>query len=256
MMPVEHDDAAVVGRPHFDSEDVKGWEANKLTGDAHHSNPKRLVLAIILSAVAIMAELWLDADALLSKKSFGFHTFGMVCAVIFWCLGSAVGGHRRAHVTLQLCAMVALIIGYAGIYISHTSGNRRLHGDHDAHAQKQHHHQLALTHPKELFEKPVARALHVIIGYAVLAWVTVQVLSGFVKIYSISPKLKWHGRHGRQLCVLGTLNVGIGLGIRSANSYAAFLGVMFITIAVLTHSMRWVKAARCVEESQELRHDI
>lgn len=223
-----------------------GFEVPRPATKAGPSHPCRLVLALLLG---LMASLWqlglISAEALHSGKAFGYHTSGMVFAVVFWCLGSAVGGLTRIHTLLQVLAAVAVVVGYAGIYVAHTSGGRALHGAEERGKEQEHthhQHQLALTHPWELLEKPLPRILHVVLGYLVLACVIVQVCSGMLKVWSTVPKLKWHGRTGRVICFLGASNVIIGQGLLGLNMHTGILILLVFNIALLSHSMRWVKS--------------
>eukprot|EP00930_Biecheleria_cincta_P011066 TRINITY_DN113554_c0_g1_i1.p1 TRINITY_DN113554_c0_g1~~TRINITY_DN113554_c0_g1_i1.p1 ORF type:complete len:280 (-),score=44.65 TRINITY_DN113554_c0_g1_i1:115-921(-) len=221
-----------------------GFEVSRPAAKAGHSHPCRLALALFLGLIASLWELGLSAEALHSGKAFGYHTSGMVFAVVFWCLGSAVGGLTRIHTLLQVMAAVAVVVGYAGIYVAHTSGGRLLHGaeEHNKGQIKHHRHHLALTHPWELLEKPLARILHVVLGYLLLACVAVQVCSGMLKVWSSVPKLKWHGHSGRAICFLGAINVAIGSGLLGLNMYNGILILLVFNVTLLSHSMRWVKS--------------
>lgn len=221
---------------------------NKLLQAGYHSHPRRLVLVSLLAVAAGALEFGLSAEKLLSLQPFACHTAGMSSAVLFWCFGSAIGGLRRLHIFMQSLAFLACIIGYYGIYVSHTSVDRRLHQMENATEGHVHHHKLLLTHPAELFEKPIGRCLHVLMGYSLLFLVSVQMLSGTCKACSSIPTLKWHGYSGRLVCILGAATVSLGLAATVPQLVPRILLIsLFCVVAILSHSMRWF-----TEEQQRL----
>jgi len=163
------------------------------------------------------------------------------------------------HTLVQVLASIAAFVGYVGIYIAHTSNDRRLHGDeeHEGHEDNEHaahnashelshahdhKHMLALTHWHEVAQKSAERQLHIIFGYVALLLATAQFLSGMAKVYSKIPRLKWHGKVGRVVSLLGAVNAGLGLlAMKWLALGNVVLILLFIGVALLSHGMRWEK---------------
>jgi len=215
-----------------------------------HSNPRWLAATLLLSIVEVIWTIAICAEGLLSSKPFPVHIVGMVFATLFWNFGSAVGGLRRAHALVQLCAGSAAIIGYIGIFIAHNGGrelpailapkNSTKGGEHPDHHQ--HEHRLALTNFAEFQDKPFQAQLHIVIGYAVLFWSVVQTCSGFLKVIVGRPVLKFHGRTGRAHCIFSSAQVVLGMFLTKFELVSKVaISALIIVVAIPCLFMRWHK---------------
>jgi len=95
-------------------------------------------------------------------------------------MDSSKQGRRKLHICFMVTAFLCVVLGYAGIFTAHLPGKQFFGYD----------------FTKEEW-KPLARILHVYLGYAAIAMVLFQVIIGALKIKALQDGLARYGIHGK-----------------------------------------------------------